>query len=137
MTAPSRLAAALFPMPPRRFAWARPAQVALRSVHIAAMGLVLGGIGCGADAERLLWPIVVVVATGFALLGVDLAKSCWYAVQGAGAAVWLKLALLGLGNLFPAARLELYVAATVVASVGAHMTSALRHYSLVHGRVLD
>jgi hypothetical protein len=50
--------------------------------------------------------------------------------QGAGWAFLLKLACLGLGNVFPGARLAWYGAATVITSVGSHMPSAWRHYTL-------
>ena len=52
-------------------------------------------------------------------------------------ALLLKLALLGLGNLFPGARLEWYLAAALVASVGSHMPSSWRHFSFREGRVLE
>ncbi len=58
-------------------------------------------------------------------------------LPGERVAALLKLALLGAGELLPAARLEWYLAATVVASVGSHMPGAWRHYSFRHGRVLD
>ena len=44
--------------------------------------------------------------------------------------------LLGLGIAFPAVRFELYLAATLVASVGSHMSSSWRHFSLLHRTVL-
>ena len=88
----------------------RIAQVVLRSVHIAAMGLVLGGVALGAGFGRLHLAILVTVLSGLALL--------------------LKLGLLGLGQAFPGARLPWYLAATVVASVGSHMPGAWRHFTL-------
>jgi hypothetical protein len=101
------------------------------------MSLVLGGVAWGAPARDLLTPIALTVASGAALLGMDLARSFAFLYQGSGAAAILKLALLGLGELLPSARLEWYLAATVVASVGSHMPGDWRHYSLVHRRVLE
>jgi hypothetical protein len=127
----------LFRHPPRRLRGARPWQIGARTVHIAAMSLVVGGVAWGAPARDLYAPIALTALSGIALLGVDLAKSFAFLYQGSGAAALLKLALLGLGELLPSARLEWYLAATVVASVGSHMPGDWRHYSLVHGRVLD
>lgn len=127
---------ALFPWPPRTLRWGRAAKVLLRTVHVVAMALVLGGLAYGAPEPALAVPVVLTVASGVLLLVVDLAGSCVFLYQGAGVATLLKLALVLLGALVPSVRLPLYVAATVVASVGSHMSGRLRHYSLVHGRVL-
>ena len=115
--------------------WSRLAQVALRSVHVAAMGLVLGGIWLGGGFERLRAAILLTIASGLLLAVIDLAKGPGFLAQGSGAALLLKLALLGLGNWFAGGRLEWYLAATVVASIGSHMPAAWRHFSLLTGRV--
>lgn len=127
---------ALFPWPPRKLRWGRTAKVLLRTVHVAAMGLVLGGLAYGAPEAALVAPVVLTVASGALLLAADLAESCVFLYQGAGVLTILKLALVLLGALVPAGRLPLYLAATVVASVGSHMSGRLRHYSFVHRRVL-
>jgi hypothetical protein len=121
----------------RRIPGARALQVLLRSLHIVAMALVLGGIARGAGFESLRTPILWTVFSGLLLLSVDLARRCLVLSQGSGAALFLKLALLGLGNLFPPARLEWYLAATFVASLGSHMSGDWRHFSFLRGRVLD
>jgi len=121
----------LFPPEPRHVPWGRPLQVALRTVHILAMGMVLGGIGRGGTHDTLWTWIWITVLSGTLLLGIDLYKSCTFLVQGSGIAVLLKLVLLGLGNVFPGARLEWYLAGTAVASIGSHMTSAWRHFSFL------
>jgi len=118
----------------RKVTLPRLAQVALRSVHVAAMGLVLGGIWLGGGFERLRGAILLTVASGLLLAAIDLAKGPGYLRQGAGAALLLKLALLGLGNWFAGARLGWYLAATLVASVGSHMPGAWRHFPLFGGR---
>jgi hypothetical protein len=48
--------------------------------------------------------------------------------------VLLKLGLLGLGLLQPAARLPWYLAATFVAALGAHMPRTWRHFSFATGQ---
>ena len=121
--------ALLFPETPRHFRWARPVQLVLRSLHLAAMALVVGGIPFGADYQALKGPIILTVASGTLLLALDLAKDLAMLSQGSGVAILLKLALLGLGVLQPAARLPWYLAATLVASVGSHMPGTWRHFS--------
>jgi hypothetical protein len=113
--------------------WSRAAQVALRSVHIAAMGLVLGGIWLGGGYERLRGAILLTIASGLLLAVIDLAKGPAFLLQGSGVALLLKLALLGLGCWFAGVRLQWYLAATVVASIGSHMPGAWRQFSFIKG----
>ncbi|WP_306598149.1 hypothetical protein [Geothrix sp. 21YS21S-2] len=120
-----------FPLP-----WARPFQVGLRTAHIMAMGLVLGGVALGAGHGRLKASIAATVVSGVLLFALDLAKGTTVIYQGSGVAVLLKLALLGLGNLVPQQRLGWYLAATAVASIGSHMPGNWRHFSLIHGKVI-
>jgi hypothetical protein len=68
--------------------------------------------------------------SGVLLLGAMIAWGSLNITQGAGWAVLLKLVLIAMGSAVPALRLELYVAATVVASVGSHMPRRWRHLSL-------
>jgi hypothetical protein len=121
----------------RSFRGERAVQVAARTVHVAAMGLLLGGVAYAVPQSRLGLPIALTLASGLILFGVDLWKGGAYLVQGNGVAVLLKLALLGMGQFLPGQRLEWYLAATVVASVGSHMPRTWRHWSFVHRRVLE
>jgi len=131
-----RLRDLLLPAQPRSFPWARPMQLVLRSVHIAAMALVVGGLPFGADFQQLRVPILLTVLSGLLLLAIDLAKDAAFLLQGSGVAVLLKLALLGMGLLQPAVRLPWYLAATLVASIGSHMPGAWRHFSFLAGKVV-
>jgi len=119
----------------RSFRGERALKIAARSIHIAAMGLVLGGVAWAVPGHALDTALAVTIASGSVLMGVDLWKDGGYLVQGNGVAVLLKLALLALGLAFPAARLGCCLAATVVASVGSHMPRAWRHWSFVRRRV--
>jgi hypothetical protein len=111
--------------------------VAARSIHIAAMGLVLGGIFMGGGYPRLRGAILATVASGLLLAALDLRKGPGFLLQGSGAALLLKLALLGLGCVMPGARLEWYLAATLTASIGSHMPGAWRHFPLLGRRDLS
>jgi hypothetical protein len=100
------------------------------------MALVLGGIAWGVPDGKLQLSILLTVASGVLLLSIDLAKSCVFLYQGAGVASIAKLALLGLGQLLPESRLSFYLAATIVGSVGSHMSGSWRHYSFLDRKVL-
>ena len=101
------------------------------------MALVVGGLPFGADFEALRTPILVTLASGILMFALDLAKDAAMLAQGSGAAVVLKLTLLGLGTLQPAHRLPWYLAATLIASVGSHMPGRWRHFSLLRWEVVN
>lgn len=109
--------------------------VLLRSVHIVAMALVLGGLAQGGTHDTLRLYIFLTVLSGVLLLALDLARGCLVISQGSGLALIVKLLLLGLGNLFPGTRLPFYLAATFTSSLGSHMAREWRHYSFRTWRV--
>lgn len=100
------------------------------------MAIVLGGVAWRVPGERMAHAVVITFVSGVLLLAIDLWKSCVFLYQGAGVAAILKLALVGLGWHLPGARLGFYLAATVVGSVGSHMSGRWRHWSLLDGKVL-
>ncbi len=116
---------------PAKPGYQRAIEVGLRSVHIVSMGLVLGGIAGGGTHETLQGPIFATVGSGLLLLATSMRWGCLRFADGSGAALLAKLALLGLGNVFDGARLQLYVAATVVTSIGSHMPSGWRHFPVL------
>jgi hypothetical protein len=109
---------------------ARLTQVALRSLHIVSMGLLLGGVAYGAPPERLLVPAALTTASGLLLTIAAVAWRNLVLTEGAGWALFGKLGLLSLGMAIPGARLELFLAATLLASFGSHMPASWRHWGL-------
>jgi hypothetical protein len=108
-------------------------QIGARTVHIAAMAMVVGGVAWG-RATELTAPIALTVASGLALLGIDLWRGGTFFLEGRGLAVLLKLALLGAGVLLAPIRLEAHLAAITIASIGSHMPKTWRHWSLAARR---
>jgi hypothetical protein len=126
----------LAPDPPRQVPRERAWSVALRTLHLLAFGILVGGHVWEVPAERLHAALWLTLASGAAMMGLELYKTVHWLFLGKGLAVLLKLALLLLVPLFWEARVPLLVAVVVVASVGAHMPARYRHYSLLHGRVV-
>lgn len=125
-----------FPEGEKPFSRHRWASVLVRSLHISAMGVVLGGVFIGADHMALAVGIWVTALSGTVLLAMDFAKDRSYLLQGSGLFVLLKLALLAVGLYFlPGQRFGWYLAATFVASIGSHMPGAVRHCKVV-GKIL-
>jgi len=126
----------LFPDPPRPLPYARAISIALRTVHIAAVGILLGGHAFEVTAVRLLPWLYLSIVSGAGLIGLELYSSCKWLYQGKGVLVLLKLLLIAAVAVFWEQRLWLLLAALVLGSVGSHMPGRFRYYSVIHRRVV-
>lgn len=126
----------LFPDPPRPLPYARALSIALRTVHIAAVGILLGGHAFEVTSERLLPWLYLSIVSGAGLIGLELYSSCKWLYQGKGVLVMLKLVLIVAVAVFWEQRLWLLLAALVIGSVGSHMPGRFRYYSIIHRRVI-
>ncbi len=126
----------LFPDPPRHLPHARIISIALRTLHIAAVGILLGGHTFEVAAARLLPWLYLSILSGAGLIGVDLYSSCKWLYQGKGVLVLLKLLLIAAVAVFWEQRVWLLLAALVIGSVGSHMPGRFRYYSFIHRRVI-
>lgn len=120
----------LFPEPPRRIRHARLLNVLCRTVHLAAFGLLLGGHAWGVEGDRLLPALWLTAGSGVALMVVESLTSARWLLEGRGALLLLKLALLLLVPFAWEHRVAILIAVIVVASVGSHMPRRFRHASL-------
>jgi hypothetical protein len=127
-----------FPERMRFLPGTRAMSIALRTVHLAVFGMLLGGHGFGLEAERLLPYLWLTVVSGVGLIALEVyAVGLYWLVLGKGIMVLLKLALLLLIPFFWEARVPLLLLVVVIASVGSHMPARYRHYSIVHRRVIE
>lgn len=126
----------LFCRPSRTIPGNRFFLVVTRTAHIAAMGVLLGGVAFHVPEHDLWTAFLWTTGTGAALLALHLYKSCIFLYQGSGVAMALKLVLLVLSKACPDFRVELYLLATAVASVGSHMPGAWRHFSFLDWEVV-
>jgi hypothetical protein len=126
----------LFPADRRRIPHARPWNIAARTVHIAATGILLGAHVFDVPADRL-WPYLwIAIATGSVLIALEVYPEGHWLHQGCALAVYAKLALLGLVPFFWDSRVPILLAVVVLASAGSHAPRRLRHYSVVFKRVM-
>ena len=126
----------LAPEPARTFRLERAWSIALRTAHIIAFSVVLGGYFWGIEPVRLRPAFVLTILTGFGLAGLELYKSLHWLFLGKGLVVLVKLVLLAWLPFAGDAALPLLLAVVVLASVGAHMPSRYRHYSVLLRRVV-
>lgn len=115
----------------------RAISVLLRSVHVATMALIVGGVAVDASLDSLRLAIYLTVGSGVLLMFSDLLGGRMALTHGSGVVMLLKLALLAVGMVIPAQRLAWFLASTIVAGLGAHMPATWRHFSFVRWRVIE
>jgi hypothetical protein len=121
----------------RRSGWFRAAEILLRTAHIGTTGVLFGGAIFAVPFARMFSWHQVAIATGggLALMGISQSRHWPYQVRGVMALT--HVGLLGLIHLHPEYRAEILATVLIIGSVGSHMPSDIRHWSLVHGCRID
>ena len=88
-------------------------------------------------ADKLRFVLCLCILTGTSLMGLELYPSFRWFYQGRGIAVLIKLALLCTIPWLWRYRVAILLAVLVIASVGSHMPSRFRYFSVIHRRVLQ
>jgi hypothetical protein len=122
---------------PRSFPGIRWVRISLRTAHLIAMGLLVGGVAAGISAETLQGAVWGTLGTGAAFVGIELYQSLSFLFQIKGLAVLVKFLLLLGAVESPGHALGLLVAAIVIGGFSSHMPGRFRHYSILHRRVLQ
>jgi hypothetical protein len=128
---------ALFPDPPRGFPGRRWINIGLRTLHLVGVAGMGGGWLYGADPEAWQPYLWLVLATGLAMVVLELASTCLWLLQLRGLAVVVKLGLLALAAYLPEAMPWLLVAVIALSSVFAHAPADVRYFSPLHGRRVE
>lgn len=110
--------------------------ISLRTAHILAMGILLGGHAFDVSAERLMFVLWLTIGTGVGLIALESSARLLWLHQGRGIMVLVKLALICSVPLFWDYRLPILLAVVVIASVGSHMSGRFRYYSLYFREVV-
>jgi len=114
----------------------RALRTTLRTTHLIAFGALYGGHVYAVSAERLVPALVATVASGAALVCLEIYRTPLWLVQMRGLATLVKIALVTAVALAWDARLWLLTTAIIVGGVASHMPSRFRYYSVVHGRII-
>ena len=115
---------------------ARLCKIALRTAHLIATSVLVGGYAFGAPATRLLPWLYGTIATGVAMTFYEAYPKLDFLFEGWGLMLLVKLALLARLPFATRARLPILLAVVAVASIGSHMPRKWRHYSMLHRRVM-
>lgn len=126
----------LFPAEARRIPHSRWWKIAARTVHIAAMGVLLGGHTFGVRTDLLSAYLWTTIASGGVLIALEVYPEGHWLHQGCALAIYAKLALLCLIPFFWEFRVPILLAVVVVSSVASHAPRKFRHYSVVFKRVM-
>jgi hypothetical protein len=114
----------------------RALNIALRTAHIGAMGVLLGGHAFDVTPERLKVSLWLTIGTGLALALVEAGPRLLWFHQARGVLTMAKVALICAVPLAWDYRLPILLAVIVIGSVGSHMPGRYRHYSVLYLRVI-
>ncbi len=108
----------------------------LRTGHTIAFAALYGGHVYGVPAASLHPALAATVATGAALMVLEMYRTPLWPLQVRGVAAFVKLALVAAVALWWGWRLLFLTLALVIGAVVSHMPGRYRYYSLLHGRVV-
>ena len=125
--------ARLFPDPERTFPAERWVRIALRTAHLMSMAAYVGGSLFGVAPERLTTALVLTLATGVLFTLLEMFGTLAWLFELRGLMTLLKVGLLGLISVLPAANALLLLAAVAIGSVSSHMPARYRYFTLLTG----
>ncbi len=108
----------------------------LRTAHLIAFGALYGGHVYGVAPERLHTALLATIASGGALMTLEIIRNHIWPVQIRGIATLVKIALVASVALSWDSRVWILTAVIVIGGVVSHMPSRYRYYSVVHKRVV-
>jgi hypothetical protein len=114
----------------------RALNIAFRTAHLAAMGILLGGHAFDVDHEKLHLVLWLTIGTGVALSAIESGPRLLWFHQGRGLLTMAKVILLFAVPLVWDYRLPILLVVVVIASVGSHMPARYRYYSVIYREVI-
>ncbi|MBI2313020.1 MAG: hypothetical protein HYU77_11025 [Betaproteobacteria bacterium] len=130
-------ASALFPDKARGFPGKRWVKIGLRTLHLVGTAGVGGAFLYGAP-ERLWLPYWwMTVASGVALVAIELWSNGVWLIQVRGVAILAKLVLLACVPLAPDLGGLILILIIVISAVSSHAPASVRYFSLLHGRRIE
>jgi hypothetical protein len=111
-------------------------RITLRTAHLIAFGTLYGGHVYGIAPDRLHPALAATIASGAALMSLEVYRTPLWLVQIRGVATLTKILLLGAVPLCWTGRLWFLTAALVIGAISSHMPGRYRYYSVVHGRAV-
>jgi hypothetical protein len=120
-----------------RSARERAIGITLRTAHLGAMAVLVGGVFFAAADPALHTWRVLTAATGVALLVTEISHSRHWVYQGRGVVTIVHVASLALVVVPLAGGRVAMMAALALGAVGSHLPKSLRKWSFRHRRVVE
>lgn len=121
------------PVTPRPLPGVRVIRTTLRTAHLLAFGTLYGGHVYSIPAQRLLPALLATLASGGALMALEIYRTPLWLGQVRGLATLVKIGLVAAVAVYWDSRLWLLSAAAITGGVVSHMPGRYRYYSLLHG----
>ena len=126
-----------FPPAKRLFPGQRWVKIALRTFHLIGMCGLGGGLFLPFPPSLLTPSMTLLVATGTAMVAVELWSNGVWLIQVRGLAIMMKIVLLMLIFVTKEWAEPLLLSIIVLSGVISHAPGDVRYYSLFHGRRID
>lgn len=114
----------------------RALNIVLRTAHIGAMGILVGGHAFDVSPERLKVGLWLTIGTGVVLAAIEAGPRLLWFHQGRGMMTMVKLALICAVLVAWDYRLPILLGVIVLGSVGSHMPARYRYYSFIYREVI-
>ncbi len=124
------------PERPRSIPFARLFKITLRTAHLMATSVLVGGHAFGAPVSALRPLLYAAIVTGLGMILLEAYPSLHFVFEGWGLLLLGKLALLCCIPFAWKQRFPILLAVVALASIGSHMPKSFRHYSLLYRRVI-
>ncbi|BDG05562.1 hypothetical protein [Anaeromyxobacter oryzae] len=120
-----------------RLAWGRGIAIAVRTVHLGAMAVLVGGVQLAAPRQALHPWLALTAASGLALLALEARHSRHWPYQARGVLTFLHLGAPALLLVPALPGRAATLAALALGAVGSHLPRAVRKWSFRHRCVVD
>ncbi|OGG93278.1 MAG: hypothetical protein A2508_10625 [Candidatus Lambdaproteobacteria bacterium RIFOXYD12_FULL_49_8] len=112
-------------------------RIGVRSAHILAFSLYLGGVFWGINSEQLSLYLAFVGITGTAMMGLFFLQKINWLLQNRGLVILAKILILLCIPFFENYRFYALTGILIGSSLIAHAPSTVRYYSILLGKRLD
>jgi hypothetical protein len=126
----------LQPLSEKRFWFERLTKTSLRALHIIGVVGAGGGILLHIDKSQWLTYWVITMSSGLLLMLWEVVRDWRWLIQLKGVLTVAKLGLVGLLVPFANWQVEIIICLVALSVIVSHGPAGLRHYSIVHRKVI-
>ena len=121
----------LFPEKERALPGERWLRTGLRTAHLAAVAVLVGGHFFNVPVQQLYGPLACAAGTGVLLVILELCGTFDWLFQIRGLVTFAKILLVLLVPVFWEQRIWILMVVLIIASISSHMPGSARYYSIL------